>query len=126
MKPGALRLMWYLGIGAIALALAVPGVAGAAEKGRKDDHPLAHLQATPDDAMADARGRFDVSNNTNTSISNLSLGDVSAGAFVSAGPMNVISADSFGNFQGIATVVQNAANNVLIHTTTEMTVNFLP
>jgi len=89
---------------------------------------LAGLAPASTEALADMRGRFTVSDNESTAMTSVRLGDVAAGGSVqiNAGPMNTISSDSFGNLQGIATVVQNAASNVLINTTTEMTVNFLP
>ena len=43
-----------------------------------------------------------------------------------AGKVTGGGSDSFGNFPGIATVVRSVADNVLIHTKTEITANFVP
>jgi len=113
---------------AVAALVVIGPACAAADQVTGEGGAFSGLEVATSESLEENRGRFTVENNENTDITSVDLGNVSpdSSVIVNAGPRNTISSDSFSKLQGIATVVQNAASNVLINTTTEMTVNFLP
>lgn len=120
------------------LVLAAAALAAAGTEVRADElgimGELAGWSGASSDELDAMRGRngdsslnATIMNNENRTASSVALPSIGDGATVTlnAGATNAIGGAAFSGAQGFVTVIQNAANNVVIQNVTSYTVNFV-